>query len=195
MAITMTLANRWWLVALRGVAGIAFGILTFIEPRASLFALIILFGTYAIVDGVFNVATGVRAIQGGRHWGWLVVQGIAGIVAGALTFVWPAMTALVLLMVIAAWSVVTGVSAVAAAIRLRKQISGEWLLGLSGVLSIAFGVVLFLFPGAGALALLLWIGAYAVVFGAVLVALAFRIRAWAHKPEHHLPTTGAPQPA
>jgi uncharacterized membrane protein HdeD (DUF308 family) len=191
----MTLARHWWMVALRGVAGIGFGILTFVEPRASLFALVILFGAFAIVDGAFNTVTGIRAIQGGRRWGWMIFQGLAGMAAGVLTFIWPGMTALVLLMVIAAWSVVTGVSAIAAAIRLRKHIRGEWLLALSGLLSVAFGVVLFLFPGAGALALVLWIGAYALVFGAVLVALAFRLRAWGRSPERHVPSAGAPQPA
>src|SRR5438045_1450689 len=99
----MSLANRWWLVALRGLAGMAFGILTFVEPRSSLFALVLLFGAYAIVDGAFNVATALRSVEDRRHWGWLLFQGIAGIALGVLTFVWPAITALVLLLVIASW--------------------------------------------------------------------------------------------
>jgi uncharacterized membrane protein HdeD (DUF308 family) len=124
-----------------------------------------------------------------------VLMGLAGIAAGLFTLLWPRIGALALLLVIAARSLVLGVFALVAAVHLRKHIRGEWLLALSGVLSIAFGVALVLFPGAGALALVIWIGAYALMFGAILVALAFRIRAFTRAPERHVPTQGAPMPA
>jgi uncharacterized membrane protein HdeD (DUF308 family) len=181
-------AHRWWIYALRGIAGIAFGILTFMRPAASLLALVILFGAYALIDGALNLALAFRGSPDGRTWGSLVFQGIAGVVAGILTFIWPGMSALVLLLLIAAWSVVTGVTAIVAAVRLRKQIKGEWLLAISGVLSVAFGVLLFLFPGAGALAVVLWIGAYAIVFGVILVALGFRMRAQRGTPRREVPS-------
>jgi uncharacterized membrane protein HdeD (DUF308 family) len=194
----MLLAQRWWALALRGLAAIVFGVLCFVRPGLSLFALLFLFGAYALVDGVFNLVMGIKGRHDLPRWGVLVAEGVASIAAGALTFVWPKITALVLLYIIAAWAVVTGVLEMVAAVRLRKQIHGEWMMGLAGVLSIAFGVLLSLFPGAGALTVVFWIGAYCVVFGGVLIALAFRLRAVHHKPakpsapEQHLPTGGVP---
>jgi uncharacterized membrane protein HdeD (DUF308 family) len=186
-----TLADRWWMLAVRGVAAIVFGILTFIAPAESLFALVLLFGAYAVVDGAFNIVAGFHR-RGEPRWGWLIFQGAVSIAAGVLTFLWPGITAFALLMLIAAWALVTGVAEIAAAIRLRKAIRGEWLLALSGILSIAFGVLMFLFPGAGALAVVLWIGAYAVVFGVLLVALAFRLRSWRDQTRRQVPTGGVP---
>ena len=175
------LAQRWWMLALRGAAAIIFGILTFVAPAASLFALVLLFGVYAIVNGAMNISLSVRS-----------PTGIASIVAGALTLIWPGITALVLLFLIAAWAVVTGVAQVVAAVRLRKQIRGEWLLALTGVLSVAFGVLLVVAPVAGALAVTLWIGAYALVFGALLVGLSFRLRAWGRTPGRRVPAGAVP---
>jgi uncharacterized membrane protein HdeD (DUF308 family) len=152
-------------------------------------------GAYAVVVGACGVGAGIRGARRGGHWGGLVLMGLASIAAGVMTLAWPGIGALGLLLVIAARSLVLGIFALVAAVRLRKQIRGEWLLALSGILSIAFGIALVLFPGAGALALVMWIGAYALVFGAVLVALAFRIRGFARAPERHVPTTGAPLPA
>lgn len=173
-----SLAENWWAIALRGVAAIIFGLLTFILPGLSLVALILLFGAYAIVEGIFNVIAAVRRrpIEGSR---WLLLlEGLVSIAAGIVTFALPGLTALVLLYVIAAWAMVTGVLEIIAAVRVRKQIAGEFWLILSGALSIVFGALLMIAPGAGALALVLWIGAYAVVFGALLIALAFRLRRW-----------------
>lgn len=192
--MVIALASRWWTLAARGIAAILFGILTFISPGLSLFALVILFGAWALADGVFNLVMAFRAGKGER-WGWLVLEGVTSILVGILTFFWPGITALSLLFLIAAWSVVTGIAEVVAAIRLRKVIQGEWLLALTGVLSILFGVLLFAFPGAGALAVIFWIGAYSIVFGGLLVALAFRLRAWARDTSHHVPPDRAPAPA
>jgi uncharacterized membrane protein HdeD (DUF308 family) len=192
--MVIAFASRWWTLAARGIAAILFGILTFISPGLSLYALVILFGAWALADGVFNLVMALRTRKGER-WGWLVLEGVTSILVGILTFFWPGITALSLLFLIAAWSIVTGIAEVVAAVRLRKVIQGEWLLGLSGVLSIIFGLLLFAFPGAGALAVIVWIGAYSIVFGALLVALAFRLRAWARDTSHHVPPDQAPAPA
>ena len=189
---TMLLTQRWWTIALRGAAAVIFGILTFVSPAASLLALVVLFGVYAIVNGAINLSLSLRGPAGAPRWGSLVFESLASMVAGALTLIWPGITALVLVLLIAAWAVVTGVAQVVAAIRLRKQIRGEWLLGLAGVLSVAFGVLLFLAPAAGALAVTIWIGAYAIVFGALLVALSFRLRSWGRTPGRHVPAGAVP---
>jgi uncharacterized membrane protein HdeD (DUF308 family) len=169
------LARNWWVVLLRGLAGIIFGLVTFFEPGISLAALVLLFGAYAFVDGVFSIVTAVRRRSADRWW-LLLLEGIAGILAGIATLILPAITAIVLLYLIAAWALVTGVLEIAAAIRLRKAITGEWLLALSGVASVILGVLLILAPGPGALVVVIWIGAYAFVFGALLVALSLRLR-------------------
>jgi uncharacterized membrane protein HdeD (DUF308 family) len=157
------------------VAGILFGIITFVAPGISLAALVLLFGAYAFADGVLAIVTAVRR-RGADRWGLLLLEGLVGVAAGILTWLWPGITVLALLYVIAAWALVTGALEIATAIRLRKIISGEWLLALSGIFSIALGGLLVFAPGPGALALVIWIGAYAFVFGAVLVALGFRLR-------------------
>jgi uncharacterized membrane protein HdeD (DUF308 family) len=167
------LARRWWALALRGLLAVLFGILTFIIPGLTLFYLVLLFGAYAILEGVFNIISALRAPR--QHWP-LLLEGIVGIIAGFLAFGWPGITALILLYVIGFWAIFTGILEIAAGIRLRKHIDNEWLLILMGVVSVGFGVVLLVFPGTGALAIVLWIGAYALVFGIALMALAFRLR-------------------
>jgi len=169
-------ARNWWAVALRGIAAIVFGVLTFVLPGITVAALVLLFGAYAIVEGVFNVVAAVRGRRGEEPWWTLLLEGLVSIAAGVVAFAWPGLTALVLLYVIAAWAVITGVVEIVAAVRLRKEITGEWWLALSGALSVLFGVVLMIAPGAGALALVLWIGAYAIVFGVLLLGLALRLR-------------------
>ncbi len=172
------LARNWWAVLLRGIAGILFGIATFFAPAISLAVLVLLFGAYALVDGVLALISALRNRATNEQWWVVLLEGITGIIAGIVTFVWPGITALALLYVIAAWALITGALEIAAAIRLRKVIDHEWLLVLSGIASIVFGILLAMFPGAGALAVVLWIGAYAIVFGALLVALGFRLRSW-----------------
>jgi len=171
------LAENWWLLLLRGVAAIAFGLLAFSWPDLTLLTLIFLWGLYAIADGIIALWAAI-ASKGGEiapRW-WLAVVGIAGIVAGALAFVWPGMTALVLLMFIASWAIVIGILQIWGAIRLRREIEGEWLLGLSGLLSVAFGVIMFAQPGAGALAVVWLIGWFAILAGCVYIALAFQLK-------------------
>jgi uncharacterized membrane protein HdeD (DUF308 family) len=178
----VTLARNWWAVALRGALAIIFGVLAFFWPGASLAALVLLFGAYALVDGIFAVIAAFRTADRGGRWGMLAIEGVAGIAAGILAFVWPGITAIVLLYLIAAWAIVTGVLEIAAAIQLRREITNEWLLGLGGLASIVFGVLLLFNPAAGALAVVWLIAAYALVFGVLLVALAFRLRSWY---QHH----------
>jgi uncharacterized membrane protein HdeD (DUF308 family) len=168
-----TLAANWWALALRGLVAILFGLLTFFLPGITLVTLVLLFGAYALVDGVFNVIAFFRDVA--HHWA-LLIEGVVGIIAGVLTFSWPAITALALLFLIAFWAILTGIFEIVAGIRLRKTITGEWLLLAMGVLSLLFGLLILFAPGAGALAIVLWIGAYALVFGIFLLALAFRLR-------------------
>ena len=174
-AHVQSLAANWWAVAIRGFAAVLFGVLTFLFPAITVAGFVWLFGAYTLVEGVFNLIAAARGRRGEPWWA-LTLEGIVSIAAGVVTFVYPALTALALLYVIGAWAVLTGVLEVVAAVRLRTRIQNEWWLALSGALSIVFGVLVMAFPGAGALALVLWIGAYAVVFGAMLIGLAFRLR-------------------
>ena len=189
--VEASLFERWWAIALRGVAAILFGVLTLVSPGAGLFALVFLFGAYALVDGVFDIAYAIRH----RTHGALLVEGILSLAFGVVTFAWPRITAMALLYLIGAWAIVKGVAEIAAAIRLRKVIRGEWLMGLAGILSIAFGVLLFAYPQTGALAVAIWIAAYAIIFGGVLVAPGFRLRSLRHRGEMPLPSGGVRAPA
>ena len=171
------LAKNWWALALRGLVALLFGLLTLLLPGITLITLVLLFGAYTLVDGVFNVIACFRVAS--HHWA-LLFEGIAGILAGILTFAWPAITAIALLYLIAFWAILTGVFEIIAGIRLRKAITNEWFLLMMGVLSLLFGVLILLAPGVGALAIVLWIGAYASVFGIFMLALAFRLRG--HRP-------------
>jgi uncharacterized membrane protein HdeD (DUF308 family) len=171
-----TLARNWWAIALRGLGAIIFGLAALLRPGITLAALVLLYGAYALADGILAVAWSFVKRQPGAFPWSVFLAGLAGIAAGALTLIFPGLTALVLLYFIAAWAIVRGLSEIFAAIRLRKELEGEWLLALSGVLSVALGLLLVAAPGAGALALLQWIGAFAVVFGVVTVVLGFRLR-------------------
>jgi uncharacterized membrane protein HdeD (DUF308 family) len=165
------LADRWWVIALRGVAGILLGIAAFAWPGITLFVLVILFGAYLLVDSVLAV------VAGGMSRSWLLVlEGAAGVIAGILTLVWPSITAVVLLVLVAVWAILTGLIELYAAIRLRRVIRNEWVLILVGAASVIFGILLLVNPAAGLLTLVWLIGAYSLVFGVLLVALAFRLR-------------------
>ena len=168
----------WWSLVLRGLAGVAFGVLSFLAPGISLAALVLCFGAYAFIDGIFAIVMAFRKTERGGRWGALLLQGIIGIAAGVATLFLPIVTALALVYLVATWAIITGVLEIVTAVRLRKVIEGEWLLGLSGLLSVALGVSLALFPGPGALALMVWIGAYALLCGTILIALGVRARSW-----------------
>jgi uncharacterized membrane protein HdeD (DUF308 family) len=181
-----TLARRWWTVALRGAAAVLFGILTLLMPGITLWALVLLFGSYAVVDGVFSVIAALRGEDDEEPWWALLLHGLVSIAAGLVAFFLPGLSALALLYVIAAWAVVTGALEIAAAVRLRKRITGEWWLALSGILSVVFGVVLMIAPAAGALALVVWIGAFAIALGGLLIGLALQLRSWRVEPPRRM---------
>lgn len=164
-------ARNWWTLALRGLFAVLFGIAAFVWPALTLAALVILFGAYALVDGLFALIGGIQT----RSW-FFIIEGIVGIIAGILIFIWPGITALLLLTFIAGWAIITGIIEIIGAIRLRQVIANEWLLILGGVLSVLFDIILIAQPGAGALAVIWVIGAYALIFGITLIALAFRLR-------------------
>jgi uncharacterized membrane protein HdeD (DUF308 family) len=182
--MVIVLSRNWWTLALRGLFAVLFGIMAFAWPGITLGALVLLYGAYAFADGVLAIAAALVGRTVGVPWWSLLIEGLAGIGVGIITLIWPGITALVLLYLIAFWAVVTGVFEIVAAIRLRKEIRGEWLLALSGVLSVLFGVALIVSPGAGALAVVWLIGAYAIVFGALMIALALRLRSWLSRTSH-----------
>lgn len=172
------LARNWGWVALRGVVALIFGVLTLMNPAITLAVLVLFFGAYALVDGIFAVVAAIMNRKAEPHWLALLIGGLAGIVIGICTFLAPGITATLLLFFIAAWAIIVGIAEIAAAFRLRKVITGEWMLVLAGILSVALGLLLLTRPASGALALVLWIGAYALVSGLLLIALAFRLRSW-----------------
>lgn len=174
--LAAALGRNWWLLLLRGLVAIVFALLTWAQPGVSLAALVLVFGIYVLADGLLGVWSAIAKRRDNRHWWLLLLWGVVGIVVGVMTFIMPGITGLLLLMYIAAWAVITGVLQIVAAIRLRKEIKGEWLMILSGLVSVAFGVLLFLQPGAGALAVAWIIAAYAFIFGVLMVLLAFKVR-------------------
>ncbi len=189
--MTFVLARNWWSLVVRGIIGVVLGVIAFAWPGVTIGALVLLFGAYALIDGVVNIVGAVRAVESHERWGVLLLEGVVGILAAVVTVFWPAITLFALVYVIAAWAIITGVAEITAAVRLRKHISGEWLLGLAGVLSMLFGVLMAALPVVGALVVALWFGAYTFIFGVVLIALGFRLRHWTH----HIPGDTAPMPA
>lgn len=173
------LARYWWLILLRGIAAIIFGVLAFIWPGITLVTLVLFWGAFVLIDGVLALAHAIMGGNMGSRW-WLALIGVLGVIVGLLTFLMPGVTALVLLVFIATWAIVLGVFQIIGAIRLRKEIDNEWTLILGGALSVLFGVVMLIAPGAGAVALIWVIGAYAIVFGVLLVMAAFKLKK--HQP-------------
>jgi uncharacterized membrane protein HdeD (DUF308 family) len=169
-------AYNWWMFAVRGAVAVIFGLLALVWPGQTLLALVLLFGAFALVDGFFAVIAGIAARRYFDRWWAVLLEGIAGIVIGLLTFFWPNITALVLVYFIAAWALITGIFEIVAAIQLRRVITNEWMYILGGLLSILFGILLFVFPGAGAVSLIWLIGIYAIVFGISEMIFAFRLR-------------------
>src|SRR5499433_4321504 len=170
------LAKCWWVLLLRGIAAILFGVLAFAWPGLTLVTLVLLYGAFALVDGVLSL---IAAFTGSAKpvptW-WLIVVGFLGIGAGVVTFLWPGITAVLLVMFIGAWALVHGIFEIIGAIQLRKEIDNEWMLILGGALSVVFGLIVLISPGAGALGLIWVIGSYSIVFGILFIALALRLR-------------------
>jgi uncharacterized membrane protein HdeD (DUF308 family) len=173
---TVEIARWWWTFIIRGLVAVAFGVLAFLAPGWGIAVLVALFGAWALVDGVTGLVGGIRSRGRDRSWWLSILEGIVGIVAGVFAFLFPAAAAGALIFIIAAWAIVTGVFEIVAAIRLREQIKGEFWLGLAGVASILYGVVIYLFPAAGALSIVWLIGSFAIAFGVFLLILGWRLR-------------------
>jgi uncharacterized membrane protein HdeD (DUF308 family) len=173
--ILQTLARNWWLLLLRGILAVLFGVLAFVWPGITLLALATLFGIYALVDGATALAAAFTGAGAGSR-AWLVVAGILGLGAGLVALAWPGMTAILLVMLIGACALARGVFEIVAAIQLRKEIDNEWTLIALGALSVVFGLIVLVAPGAGALALVWLIGGYAIAFGALLIGLSLRLK-------------------
>jgi uncharacterized membrane protein HdeD (DUF308 family) len=171
-------SGNWWALALRGGAALLLSIVAFTLPGVTLAAIVLIFGVYAITDGIFTIVAAVRGLRRHERWGAMLAQGIAGVAAGVIAILWPAIGALALTYLVAGWALVTGALEIAAAVKLRKVVKGEWLLILSGLLSIILAVLLAIFPGVGMVVLAWWLGAYAFAYGVIGLALAMRVRHW-----------------
>lgn len=170
------LTQNWWAVALRGVLGILFGLIALVVPGAAMLSLVLLFSAYIVADGILAIVSAVRAARRHERWGWLTFEGLVNIVAGVVLVLWPGLTVLAYVLMVAAWSIVSGAFMVAAAFRLDAR-HGRWWLAFGGAASVVLGVLMILAPMIGAVVLTWWIGAYALVFGVTLVALSFKLRA------------------
>ena len=177
------MSRYWWALILRGLAAVIFSVLTFVLPGVTLQVLILMFGAYMLVDGVFRVAAALGGRRSSSHWGLMLLHGLLGIGLGIFTWIAPGVTAVALLVYIAIWAVITGVLEIVAAIRLRHEIRGELWLGLGGLLSIAFGAMVLLFPLAGALSMVWMLAGYAMAFGVSMVVLGVRLRRMARRGE------------
>jgi uncharacterized membrane protein HdeD (DUF308 family) len=178
----------WWTVALRAGAAIVLGIVAFAMPAVTLAAIVLLFGVYALIDGALAIIAAVRQLRNHGKWGVMMLEGVIGIAAGVVALLWPGIGALALTLLVAAWALTTGVLEIVTAIRLRRVIRGEWLLIIGGILSIVLAVFVALYPGAGALAIVWWLGAYALAYGVIMLTLALRIR---HLGTPRVATTGS----
>lgn len=172
----VVLAKNWWLMALRGLVAVIFGVLTIVNPAASLAVLVLFFGAYAMVDGIFAIIAGASAPSGSRRWGWLIAGGILGILVGIATLFMPQVTAFVLTIWIAVWAILVGIAQIASAIRLRKEIEGEFWLILGGAVAVLFGIWALISPPAGAFAITFGIGFFAIIYGVTMIVVAFRLR-------------------
>ncbi len=173
---TAAVGRNWWALVLRGILAVIFGILIIVSPGIALTSLILVLGAYFFVDGIFAVAGALAHREHYQHWWLTLIEGIISIVAGIIAFVNPSLTAFTLLYVIALWAVLTGIFEIIAAVRMREVVHDEWLLAISGILSVLFGLFVIFFPGTGVLAILGIIAGYAIVFGVLLIILGFRLR-------------------
>jgi len=174
-AMNDMLANNWWAVALRGLVAILFGIAAFAMPLVTMLSLVVVFAVFSFVDGVFGIIMSVRGARKGERWIWLLLSGILGIVAGAVALMWPGLTVLAFVILVAAWALVSGIFMLISAYRLKIDHGRAWLV-VAGVASVVFGVLLATSPFIGALVLTFWTGAHALVLGGTLLVLAYKLR-------------------
>jgi uncharacterized membrane protein HdeD (DUF308 family) len=180
-----TLVQNWWLFTLRGIAGIVFGCIALIFPGPTMLSLVIFFSAYMLVDGIAGIISAVRAIRRKEdRWGMLIFEGLLDIAVGVLAFLWPGITVVAFVWLIAAWAVVTGGLMTAAGFRLNLD-HGRWWLVLGGLLSLVYGALLIITPLIGAIVLTWWIGAYALAFGIALVIFSFKLRSRQHREVGH----------
>jgi uncharacterized membrane protein HdeD (DUF308 family) len=170
------LSKNWWVLVLRGACAVVFGVMTFIWPAISIAVLVLMWGAYAFADGILAIVGSFRRRDAAGFPWWLFITGVAGVAAGVFTLVNPGMTGLALLLLIAAFSILRGIMQIAAAIRLRHEIEHEWLLVVAGMMLVAFGVLVAIFPGVGALAVVLWIAVIAVAIGVLEITAGLRLK-------------------
>ena len=182
-AMSEVLADSWWAVGLRGVLGILFGLICLLTPGVAVEVFVILFAAYMLVDGVFAIASGIKAARNGERWGLLILEGIVDLAAGAVAVLWPAITLIALIWLVAVWAIVSGVLMLTAAFTLNLD-HGRWWLALGGIASVIFGILLVIEPLIGAVVLTIWVGAYALVFGIFLLILAFQLHSKKEEREH-----------
>lgn len=178
----MNLTRTWWLVVLRGLLAILFGVTALFWPGLTWLVLVLMFGIYAMVDGAFAMLSGLVRSRYSPRWWVFLLEGLISVAAGVIALARPGLAGFALLVVIAAWAILTGILEIAAAIRLRRELTNEWMLAFGGFISIVFGILVLFQPAAGGLVITLMIGAYALVFGILLVALGFRLRKWDVRP-------------
>jgi uncharacterized membrane protein HdeD (DUF308 family) len=170
------LVSHWWLFLIRGILALAFGVACLVFPIAALWVIALLFGVYAFVDGIVAVVASIRMNHAGGRWGWLLLEGILGILAGLVVFAYPGLAALTLALLLGAWAIVTGVLAIASAFSARRHVPNEWLWVLSGVVSLIFGIAIFWSPAFGLFALVWMVAFYAILAGIFLIGFSFRLR-------------------
>ena len=178
---TKIVSRIWWALVLRGVLAILFGIIALIFTGQTLLVLVYVFGAFALISGITEIVTAVRAGEAHLRWGWLAVAGIVGVAAGIVSFVWPGITALALLFLIAAWALVTGVAEIVFALAWPDTLARPWLAALSGALSVVFGILLVVWPRSGVIALTWLVGIYAIIYGATRLYYAYRLQALRHE--------------
>ena len=189
-ALSDVLADNWWAMGLRGILGIVFGLICLLTPGLAVEVFVILFAAYMLVDGVFAIAAGIKAARNGERWGLLILEGIVDLAAGLVAVLWPAITLVALIWIIAVWAIITGALMLGAAFTLNLD-HGRWWLALGGIASIIFGILLVIEPLIGAVVLTMWVGAYAIVFGIFLLILAFQLHGKKEERERKMPAGAA----
>ncbi|WP_438026787.1 HdeD family acid-resistance protein [Sorangium sp. So ce233] len=182
--------ETWWILVLRGIAALGMGLLTLLLPGHSLGALVVVFGVYLVVESLIALAGAARCARLGQRWRANAAHGLISLAGGIVTLAWPGLSVLILLYLVAAWAIVGGIKDIVVAVRFRHRIAGEWLLAFAGVIAVALGVLVMALPSAGALALVLWVGAYAMVLGVSLLISGFAMRAYQRRPRREAAVDG-----